>query len=242
MLEEHINRIKEILAMIGNPILVQYCDTYDKNLFVDDPCVICQSLQEVRFQGSSIVINEKNSVCRGGNFFLGLSQYDPHLIKFWKDIEKSHKNTSACFEFINNIKPIPFGLASNVLLSSDINVLKEPDLVVFICNAASTARFLGLYNYSFGNETMLTSYSSACSAAIGIPMGQNKMNVTFIDNSARKIGDYDPDELMITIPICHLEGVYKALDECVWGEIQVPYHTIEEKFCGNWIRPDKREE
>jgi len=239
---EYISKLGKLAAMKGKPILVQYSDNYDQEKFVDKQNIICQSLQEVRFNGLAIVINEKNNICRGGNYFVGLSEYNVQLIDFWKNIEKSHSDTLSCIEFIENIKPIPLGIASNILLASDLDTIEKPDLVIFICDAEGTARLLGLYNYAFGNKASISCYSAACSAAIGIPMGHNKMNVTFIDNSARKIGDYDPDELMITIPSYQLEAVCKSIDECVWGGIDVPYLKIERKFCKDWIRPDKREE
>lgn len=241
MEQEFINKIKKLIAMKGNPILIQYSDEYDKEIFIDKPNVICQSLQDVRFDSNSIVINEKNSKCRGGSYFLGLSEYNPKLLNFWVNIEKSHKSVSACVEFINNLNPIPSNIASNVLLSASLHVISKPDLIIFISNAEGISRLLGICNYAFGNSNRISSYSAACSAAIGIPMGKNSMNVSFIDNSARKIADFDDNELMITIPANQLLLINDAIDNCIWGGVaEVPYLSIETKLCGSWIRPDKR--
>lgn len=227
--------------MKGNPILVKYSDEYDQTKFLDTPNVICQSIQDVRFGGKSIVINEKNSKCRGGSYFLGLSEYSPHLLNFWINIEKSHRSISSCIEFMNNIGPIPEHVANSILLSPSLQVLSKPDIVIFVSDAENIARLLGVYNYAFGNTERITSYSAACSAAIGIPKGKNRMNVSFIDNSARKIADFDSDELMITIPMRNLFEISNAIENCIWGGItSVPYFPIENKLCADWIRPDKR--
>lgn len=233
---KQVNRIAELIQMEGQPVCIQYCDNRENDKYEkyeEKEQLLCQSIQDARF-GEKIRITAENNKCRGGSYFVGLLPYNKNLLHFWTNIEMSHLNRSACVNFIEELKPVPCNVGDAITLTPVKECKEIPDLVLFVCRPDSLARLLGLYNFAFGKVAKFLSYTAACSAAIGVPMGKNDIHVSFIDNSARYLAEFQEDELMVTIPFAQIEGIYNAIALCIWGEADAPYKNIEKKMKGAW--------
>lgn len=242
---KQVSRIAEMIQMKGYPVGIKYCDKTEEEQYVqckEKKQLLCQSIQDARY-GEKILVTAESNKCRGGSYFVGLLPYNQNLIHFWTNIEKTHQNKSACINFIEELKPIPDKIGDAITLIPAKDYKEEPDLVLFVCQPDSLAKLLGIYNYAIGKEGKILTYTAACSAAIGVPMGKNDLHVCFIDNSARYLAEFQKDELIVTIPYAQIERIYKAIDLCIWGQADAPYKSIEKKMKGTWtLKSEGRED
>lgn len=228
-------RLKKLINSKGSPVAVKYQNEISKGDYQIEEQVICQSILDAVY-GKKMAITEKNSNCKGGSYFLGLLEYDPKVCNFWTDIERSHLNLCTAASFIRNTPQPPVNLADYICLSPIEQCDTTPDLVIFICTPAQAARLLGLHIFKTGRPSQIYSYTAACAAAIGIPMVTGDLHVSFIDNSAREIAQFQDDELIVTIPAQQISLLSSSIEECIWGEADAPYKAIEKRLKGKWQR------
>jgi len=241
---KQVSKIAEIIQMKGHPICVKYCNKTEEELYElckEKKQLLCQSIQDTRY-GEKILVTAESNQCRGGSYFVGLLPYNNNLLHFWTNIEKTHQNKSACINFIEELEPIPDKVGDAITLIPAQECTEEPDLVLFVCQPDSLAKLLGIYNYAMGKEGKILTYTAACSAAIGVPMGKNDLHVSFIDNSARYLAEFAKDELIVTVPYSQIERIYKAIDLCIWGGADAPYKSIEKRMKGTWTLKNEEED
>ncbi|OOM65854.1 hypothetical protein CLBCK_02300 [Clostridium beijerinckii] len=219
--------------MQGSPIAVTYCDLIEDDRYEVKNQVVCQSIQDARY-GKEVAISLDNCKCRGGAYFLGLIDRPKEAHKFWVDVEKAYANRCTSMAALRHNPEPPMQLGKYVTLAPIDKCNKLPDLISFVCNVEQGAALLGLNAFFNGRTPKIYSYAAACSSAIGIPMTTGELHVSFIDNSARKIADFNPSELIITIPALKIRGLSDSIEHCIWGNCNVPYLKEEKQLKGNW--------
>ncbi len=66
-----------------------------------------------------------------------------------------------------------------------------------------------------------------CWSAITYPIVSGNFNVTMGDYSARRMWEYDPDKLMVCMPLPRYRMILESLDDCIAG-FAAPSKEFEE--------------
>jgi uncharacterized protein (DUF169 family) len=217
----------DVLGLEGSPVAITY--SIEPGL---DPSPgkhwVCQVIKDAR-DGKSVCLTKDNSACPGGTTHLGLaarpSGEDARpLQRFLVHGEKLFCSIVAFHRAMTLATQPPLGLADQVLFAPLEAATAEPDLVVFLCNAEQACRLITLATYSSGVSPRTELVGSACHMAIAYPLVSGELNVSFLDYTARKMKQYDPNELIVSVPYHRMPDLVASIGRCTAGtaETEIP--------------------
>lgn len=221
-------RLKEVLELKGSPIAVSYSNIPAQNAS-EKRFRVCGAIPGVR-DGAIINLSAENCACGGGIKYLGLGPSIEGLESFLVYGEKLWGSLAAARRAMNSTEkkaPPPIGLAKYVVLSPLEKAEIKPDLVLIICNAMQASRLVTLAGFKDGIIPSSEVSGSLCWSAITYSLVTGNFNVTMGDPSARRIENWDPNELIVTVPYYKLDQIIESIDYCTAG-VAKPSKEFEE--------------
>lgn len=210
----------EVLGLEKTPVAVTYTDRLPPEAQTPK-CRVCSGLYQAA-AGQMLGFEAANSACPGGSMYLGFRTQTPEqavkLRNFLINGEKLFSCPAAIFRSQATGPRLPLGLAQHVLFAPLSQAPLQPDVVVFLCNAAQAARLVNLAYFETGEALQCDPTGALCRAAITYPLVTNRVNVTFGDVTARKSEQVADDELYVTLPWIHLRSLMASLDRCSAGQ------------------------
>lgn len=217
----------DVLGLKGSPIAITYSIDPEPEPSAGRHWV-CEILKDVR-DGKTICIAKENSACMGGTVQLGLGQRpsgkpERALQKFLVHGEKMFCSITAFHRATATGVQPPLGMADKVVFSPLGDAKTEPDLVLFLCNAEQACRLITLATYFTGVSPKTQLVGSACHMAITYPLVSGEINVSFMDYTARKMKEFDPNELVVSIPYHHVPNLMESIKRSSAGtaEAKIP--------------------
>ncbi len=221
-------RLKDVFGLKGSPIAVTYSKTPESNATKKGHRV-CSAIPASR-NGEIINLSSETCTCPGGVFHLGLGLPREGLEGFLVYGEKLFSSIAVARRMREaadrEAKP-PYGLARYVIFSPLEKTEIEPDLVLFLCNAEQACRLVTLLGFSGETMPMARLGGSLCWSTVTYPLISGNLNVSFGDISARRIEKYDPDELIVSVPVNKLPLILESIDRCTAGTAK-PSKEFEE--------------
>ncbi|NVM27766.1 MAG: DUF169 domain-containing protein [Candidatus Helarchaeota archaeon] len=207
-----------VLELKGQPIAVTYTDkeiepTIKKGLDV------CATLKKAR-DGEIIRLNKVKCTCPGGRWHLGLAGKMEGLEKILVKGEKLWATVAIARQSIgrtHQIAPPPLGLAKYIIFSPLNKAELRPDVVAILCNPWQASRLIFLADYH-GYPVNPQVTGSLCWSAITYPLVTGNLNVTMGDPTARRHHEYDPNELIVSIPYRMVPPIIEAMEYSTAGK------------------------
>jgi len=224
---EYATQVHDLLGLKGNAVAITYS--------MDGPSAseggkhrVCDAFV-LASQGGVIDITQSTSGCPGGTWHLGLGERptgeaDRALKEFLVDGEKLFCSIATFHRTQALTAPPPLGLADHVILSPMDKAEFRPDIVLFICNPLQACRLVTLDGYDTGIPPRIEMSGSACHQAVAYPVVTGELNVSFMDYTARRMCQYEPEDLIVSIPYHRFLGVIRSIDHCTAGraKMEVP--------------------
>ena len=227
MWQEWSQTLKDVLSLRGSPVAITYSIEPAQEPSPGKHWV-CQVMKDAR-DGKTICLTKDNSACPGGSMHLGLAPplSGPKaraLQRFLVHGEKLFCSIVAFHRAMTLATQPPLGLADQVIFAPLEAATMEPDLVLFLCNAEQACRLITLATYSSGISPKTELVGSACHMAIAYPLVSGEVNVSFLDYTARKMKQYDPDELFVSVPYHRMPDLVACVSRCTAGtaETEIP--------------------
>lgn len=224
MMEKHSEQFKKVLGLKGSPVAVSYRPVEGVQQLGGKKSV-CQLIQKAR-RGESFFVTGKNMLCPGGGYYLGIAPKMPRHEDFLADMERIFSSVEVAKKFFECMPAPPSAMGKSVYVTP-LEKADAPDVVLFVCNAFQAARLIGLYTFDTGISPKNYIFGAACQAAISVPLVTNEMCVSFIDTTARLLGGYKEDELIVGVPYGRLGRMAESMDKSLWGTAE-PRYRIED--------------
>lgn len=223
MWQEWSRTLKDVLGLKGSPVAITYSIEPGQEASPGRHWV-CQTMKDAR-DGKTICLTRDNSACPGGTAHLGLGPRPAEkeargLQRFLVHGEKLFCSIVSFYRAMALASQPPFGLADQVLFGPLEAAEAEPDLVLFLCNAEQACRLITLVTYSSGISPKTELVGSACHMAVAYPLVSGEVNVSFLDYTARKMKQYDPNELIVSVPFHRMPNLVASIGRCTAGTAQ----------------------
>jgi uncharacterized protein (DUF169 family) len=211
--ESKSEKLKRVLKLQNEPVGVKYTDKppeeREKGYYP-----VCGAIPAAA-EGKTIVLSKETCACPGGIRHIGLSEEvavpGEMLVegeKLWADMTSFHRSAEAT----NKIAEPPFGLGDNVVFYPLREGTYEPDLVILLVNAEQACRLVTLSQFWDGKQTSMEMRGSLCWSSVTYPLVSGNLNVSLGDTSARRMENWDPTLLVVSIPWRKLDDILEAMD------------------------------
>lgn len=239
--EDWSRRLREVLDLDGSPVAVTYSDRPAQNAEVGKKAV-CRAIPDAK-EGAIFNMSQESSACPGGSWHLGLvppptGEIGDIIKDFIVNGEKIYSSQAALHRALTltSAQP-PLGLAKYVVFSPLEKAEFRPDLVVFLCNAWQGSRLINLAFFMDGLPIRSDPSGSLCMSAIAYPLVTGEVNLTLGDPTARKMQNYKPDELIVSIPYDKMLLVMESIDKCGAGTAKLEMSPAMQKLIGSALGP-----
>ncbi|MFC1824566.1 DUF169 domain-containing protein [Thermodesulfobacteriota bacterium] len=212
-------RFTEILGLENKPVGTRYTNRPPQDVW-NRKLPACMSILNAK-RGKTVLINSKTSLCPGGAYYLGFAEsHDPKALEFLSRVECIFSGRATAKNHLMHCPPPALGIAQNLLLAplESYPIAKgNPELVLFFVNPAQASDLFGLVAYYIGKPCSLTSFGATCRSSIGNPYSTGEPDISFIDVSARNMGNYSENELIVSLPERYARLAYEAIDHSTCG-------------------------
>ena len=206
-------KLKKVLKLQSEPVGVKYTDKPPEER--EEGCYpVCGAIPAAA-EGKTVVLSKETCACPGGIAHIGLSEKVrvPGEIlvegeKLWADMTAFHRSAEAT----KRIAEPPFGLGNNVVFYPLREGTYEPDLVILLVNAEQACRLVTLNQFWDGKQTSMEMRGSLCWSSVTYPLVSGNLNVSLGDTSARRMENWDPTLLIVSIPGRKLDDILEAMD------------------------------
>ncbi len=241
--QEYSAEIKDVLKLEGSPVAVTYAWEGPRPANVEKPAGVkarkhrvCDAFLCAR-RGEVVDITKETSGCPGGTRYLGFPQEQTEesvkaLQDFLVNGEKLFCSIATFYRSASLIEKPPVGLAPHVILCPLELADKQPDLVLFICNAEQGSRLVTLDMYSTGIPPRIQMAGATCSQAVAYPIVTGELNVSLMDYTSRHIKGYTPSDLIVSIPWHRFLGVMRSIPGCTAGRAKMDIPDSFRKILG----------
>ena len=219
-LKKESERLKQALQLEGSLIGVSYKDEPDGD--EEDKGSPCGAFLAAH-QGKTVTLSKKNCICPGGISHLGFSDkpLSKKTLQMLVEGEKMWCSLAAANRLFLDIEgrkappPTEIGDYVNLVPLEELNYL--PDLIISICDSTQASRFVILSGYQDGKVPSVEVAGSMCWSAITYPIVSGNFNVTMGDYTARRMWNWAPGKLLVSVPLARYKMILESLDECVAG-------------------------
>jgi uncharacterized protein (DUF169 family) len=205
-------KLKAVLGLKSEPVGVKYVDEVPEG--AEEGCfTVCGAILRAS-EGKRIVLSMETCACPGGVKHLGLGEAKVPVKllvegeKLWADLAAFYRSSEATRRIAEPLK----GLGRNVVLYPLKEGIYDPDLVILLVNAEQACRLVTLNQFWDGRQSSMEMRGSLCWSSITYPLASGNMNVSLGDISARRMEGWDPNLLIVSIPVRRLDGILKAMD------------------------------
>lgn len=231
--QEYSAEITDVLKLEGSPVAVTYAWEGSSSA-QGGKHRVCDAFLSAR-SGKVIDITKETSGCPGGTRYLGFPQQQTEestraLQDFLVNGEKLYCSIATFYRSTSLIEKPPVGLAPHVIFSPLELAEKQPDLVLFICNAEQGSRLVTLDMYSTGIPPKLQMAGATCSQAVAYPIVTGELNVSLMDYTSRHIKGYTPSDLIVSIPWHRFLGVMRSIPGCTAGRAKMEIPELFRKM------------
>jgi uncharacterized protein (DUF169 family) len=221
--ESKAEKLKKVLKLQNEPVGVKYTNKPPEQKEAGY-YPVCGAIPAAA-EGKTIVLSKETCACWGGIMHIGLSKEIPMpegtapgemLVvgeKLWVNVTAFYRASEAT----RKIAEPPFGLGSNVVFYPLREGTYQPDLVILLVNAEQASRLITLNQFWDGKETSMEMRGSLCWGSVTYPLVSGNLNVTLGDTSARRMENWDPNLLIVSIPERRLDDILEAMDLCTAG-------------------------
>ena len=217
-MKNKIEEIKNVLKLEKEPVGVKYTnDPPEKK--EDVYYTVCGAIIEAS-NGKTIVISKETCSCPGGIIHIGLAKGVRLNGKILVEGEKLWVNLKAFCRAIKDTRKIampPLGISNNVVFYPAKNEIYNPDLIILLVNPEQACRLITLDQFWDGKQNSMETRGSLCWSSITYPFVSGNVNVSLGDITARKMENYDPNILIVSIPITRFDGILNAIDKSTAG-------------------------
>jgi len=222
--KDYASQIKELLGLKGNPVAITYS--------MEPPSAseagkhrVCDAFL-LASDGKVIDLTAGTSGCHGGTWHLGLGERptgeaDRALKEFLVNGEKLFCSVATFYRSQALTAQPPLGLADHVILSPMKKAEFRPDIVLFICNPEHACRLVTLDGYDTGVPPRIEMCGSTCHQAVAYPLVTGELNVSLMDFTSRRGCDYEPEDLLVSIPYHRFLGVMRSIEGCTAGRAKM---------------------
>lgn len=207
-----------VLKLQGQPVSITYSDEEVQSTIKKDT-EICQALKHAH-SGEILCLSKTSLTCPGGRWHVGFGEKKEGIEKILVEGEKLWATVAIARQSIgetHRIAPPPVGLAKYLIFSPLNKAELRPDLIVFLANPFQASRLIFLADYhGFPIKPRVT--GSLCWGAITYPLVTGNFNVTMGDPSARRSHNYDPNELIVSIPYRMIPAMIEAMEFSTAGK------------------------
>lgn len=217
------NRLVKVLELDGSPVAVAYHIVGSVEQ-ISGRKTVCQLIQKSR-KGEKFFVTKENMACFGGGYYLGLNERVPRHEDFLVDVEKIFSSIEVAYRFFSEM-PTPQRTES--VYFSPIEEAKEADVVLFVCNPFQAMRIIGLEVFDSGIlKTHI--FGAACQTSITVPLVTGEISLNFIDPTARRLGKYRKEELIVGVPFSKLPRMIENIEKSSWGTLE-PKYRLKDVF------------
>lgn len=217
--KEYAEKLKDVLDLVKEPVGVRYSKEIPKES-KEGEFPVCGAIIQAS-EGEVIALSEETCSCPGGTRHIGLGRIDPGEIdrqflvegeKLWSDLIAAERSAQETRK-----KAEPLNWPDNAIFYPLKEEVYKPDLCLLLANAEQASRVLTLNQFWDGVQPSMEMRGSLCWSAITYPLSSGKLNVTPGDPSARELANYDPSDLIVSIPYQSLQGIVGAMDYSTAG-------------------------
>ncbi len=212
-------RFTEVLGLKNRPVGALYTDKLPEGT-KPKSAPACMTLLNAR-RGKTVAISRESSLCPGGAYYLGFTDaHAPTVLEFLSSVECIFSSRATSKLHLESCPPPARGIARRLLLAPLDSYpfgKSDPDLALFFLNPVQASRLFGLVAYFMGKPCNLTSFGATCRSAVGHPYSTGEPEISFIDVSAREMGRYPDDELIVSLPERYVRLAHEAIDRSICG-------------------------
>jgi uncharacterized protein (DUF169 family) len=218
--------LKAVLELKGSPVALAYASEPAPHPTREGRLWVCRALKAAR-EGEVINLTAETSGCPGGSSYLGLRELPREHLDTVADFlihgEKLMASLDVFYRARSHGAPPPAGLAKVVVICPLEKAEVAPQLVIFFCTPLQASRLVTLVNFEVGEPIDVRLSGSTCSTTITTPLYTGKVNLSLVDTTSRHICHYDPQELLVTVPMHLMHGVMRSLDRCSAGRAPIEW-------------------
>lgn len=219
------DELKGVLELQGSPVALAYSSTAASNATIDRKIWACRAFQAAR-DGQVINLTAETSGCPGGTVYLGLGQmpveHAETIADFLVNGEKLMASRAVFYRARAHSTPPP-DMGKVVVVGALEKVEIEPHLLMFLCNPLQASRLATLVNFDDGQPMDVRVSGSTCQTAVARPLFTGRLNISLVDTTSRHMQKYDPNELIVSIPMHLMHGVMRSLDRCSAGRAAIEW-------------------
>jgi len=238
--QEYAVTLKEVLGLADSPVAVSCIHEA-----LEEPpgkkVRICKSILEAA-KGAIFKINKANNLCFGASWHLGFHRIrDPKIEamvkKFVVEGEKLFCSYEALDSLMSQMEPVPDNSEAYFLLSPMEKAQALPEIVIFVVNAEGACRLLTFVTFFDGAMPKIKIGGPTCRMAIMYPLQSQEVNLSFYDQTARKLCAMDKDKLIITLPYSMIPKIIQSLDTCSGGRAKIEFPAEFRVFLQKRLTP-----
>ncbi len=217
-MKSKIEKIKDVLKLEKEPVGVKYTDDLPKEK-EDGYYTVCGAILAAS-EGKIIVISKETCACPGGIVHLGLAKGVRLHGKILVEGEKLWVDLKAFCKAIKDTRKIampPLGLSNNIVFYPLREEIYNPDLIIFLVNAEQACRLITLDQFWDGKQKPMEMRGSLCWSSVTYPFVSGNVNVSLGDITARRMENYDPTLLIVSIPFVRFDRILQAIDRSSAG-------------------------
>ncbi|MEW6569129.1 MAG: DUF169 domain-containing protein [Chloroflexota bacterium] len=204
------DKLRRTFRLENSPVAIKYADEPTPG-GSERKIYFCTALK-LASQGAIMNLSKRSCSCPGGRLWLGLDERPRGLAQLLSHREGFFCSPEVAGEWLESVPSPPKGRARYVLLSPLGEANFEPDVVVFLVSPWQASRLLGLAQFRSGVPLKISAFGAVCQCSVCNPIVTGKVEACFIDPAARKIGGYEPDELIISFPYADLVTMTRDID------------------------------
>lgn len=215
--ESKSEKLKKVLKMENEPVGIKYTneppDEKEAGYYT-----VCGAIPGAA-AGKTIVLSEETCACPGGirHILLEEERVSGEMLvegeKLWADVIAFHRSSEAT----KKIAEPPIGLGNNVVFYPLKEGICDPDIVILLVNAEQACRLVTLNQFWDGKQPSMEMRGSLCWSSVTYPLVSGNLNVSLGDTSARRMEDWDPNLLIVSIPKDDLDDILEAMDYSTAG-------------------------
>ena len=182
---------------------------------VDEAMRHCQLVDRVRRTGEEFYTLGEDQMCKGGAGAMGLGEMPPKVAtgEFYFKGLKQFSTQGAARRTIEMVAKLPPNSTESILYAPLEKTTFVPDVVLVICNPKQVMLLTQAFVYNAGGriETSFAGKQSLCSDGVVKTYKDGKIGVTVGCSGSRSYTKISDEEMIIGIPIEHLDDVAAGL-------------------------------
>jgi len=217
-MKDKVEKIKNVLKLEKEPVGVKYTDNPPEEK-KEGYYTVCGAIIEAS-NGKTIVISKETCACPGGIIHTGIAKGIRLHGKILVDGEKLWVDLKAFCRAIKDTRKIarpPLCVSNNIVFYPLIKEIYNPDLIILLVNPEQACRVITLDQFWDGKQNSMETRGSLCWSSITYPFVSGNLNVSLGDITARKMENYNPNILIVSIPAPRFDRILSAMDKSTAG-------------------------